>query len=1026
MPAIRDFSFNYTAATGTSLTIPLPSYQQNDLLLVILARDTGTGSWSASGYSEIFNQTNTANLTIHYKIAGSSESDPTFTSGTSETLIGSIIAIRDVDTSDPINNFATSNSSTAVSALPTTTTDRDNCLLIFADSHSAVAVPEINIGPVSYLWGADGVQFSAAASWGFQAAQGTTSSSVQAASLSASAQKLAVVAINPPSGGATVIPAYVSADSSVYLDPLNGTTAFNSNTSPAQDPTSIFGTSLQGLTIVSDAASAAADFGLNAYHSTARVTADVGNTWRGSRIQLTSANRPDMTGKALIIHTGPSTPGQTQRIRNVATAQGIAVGMASGATSGNWKIWHTHGIGTPFGALRDVPLVIHPDNTTGVIGSAGTFDKTSVSDICFLVSPINITGTTTTIWDFYSLWALDTLTISGGASTSPVEIGGIIQAIQGHEHRGVVQQATNQMMVLMPIQFGDGGTNPTYLDLNATAIEFPRQYDTTEGTVNFCTVDNWAGITYYAGSSDTISHRNSIISSPSRYKWGLHASTSTSATYDFSGLSVIGAGTVTLNKAITISELTINDYSTLDVSNAGLSGCTVLNPPSSNDSLTTNSSTSFSSCSINTTTVTAGNRWASVATADLDIFSGCTFTGSTTSGHAIRLSSTGSVSFSGNTFTSYGPAARSFNAATGVNTTTDVITLDDTHGYANGEPAYFQDQGGTAPTGLTDGSLYYVRSESSTTITLYDTAAHAIAGGATGRADITATGSGTQYIYSAAAAIYNNSGGAVTITITNGGNIPSYRNSDGSSTTIVASVNLAVHVENETGTDIEAAQVFIRKSGAYYNYTSHNTNNSSGDATFEVNEAIDSDLPQSGWLHVWDSSTNTKQNYRYASWSGTSFTLPAEVSGSATSAGTSTTLNSTGIGALNIQEGDTIRNTTDGSWAIVDELTANSATTTELAGGSDNTWASGDSFSVHRLAVTYDNTDLIDIPLFNGQTDSNGDISTSFGGATPASIVVRVRSNTGATKYVPFSTTGSITSSGYSLTAVLIEDTVAT
>jgi hypothetical protein len=68
---------------------------------------------------------------------------------------------------------------------------------------------------------------------------------------------------------------------------------------------------------------------------------------------------------------------------------------------------------------------------------------------------------------------------------------------------------------------------------------------------------------------------------------------------------------------------------------------------------------------------------------------------------------------------------------------------------------------------------------------------------------------------------------------------------------------------------------------------------------------------------------------------------------------------------------------------------------------------------------------LVDIPLFNGQTDSNGDLATTFGGTTPPSIVVRVRSNQGGTKYIPYNTSGSITSSGYSLTVVLTEDTVA-
>lgn len=282
--------------------------------------------------------------------------------------------------------------------------------------------------------------------------------------------------------------------------------------------------------------------------------------------------------------------------------------------------------------------------------------------------------------------------------------------------------------------------------------------------------------------------------------------------------------------------------------------------------------------------------------------------------------------------------------------------------------------------------------------------------------------------------IYNNSGGAVTLNSSGNTGTISIRNGTNASTTIVQSVTASFHVEDTDGTDIQNAQVYIQKSasGKSWNYTSASGNNA-GDADFIVTGSVDADLPQSGWLHIWDASENMKQNYRYLSWStstNTTFVLRTEVTGSATSAGTSTILNSTGIGALDIQEGDTIRNTTDGSWAVIDELSTNSATTTELTGGSDNTWSSGDAFSVHRLAINYTATeDLVDIPIFNGQTDVNGDISTSYNyGALSASlpVIIRVRSNQGTPKYIPFSTSGTITSSGFSGTAVLTEDTVAT
>lgn len=65
-----------------------------------------------------------------------------------------------------------------------------------------------------------------------------------------------------------------------------------------------------------------------------------------------------------------------------------------------------------------------------------------------------------------------------------------------------------------------------------------------------------------------------------------------------------------------------------------------------------------------------------------------------------------------------------------------------------------------------------------------------------------------------------------------------------------------------------------------------------------------------------------------------------------------------------------------------------------------------------------------DSELLNTDTDVNGQVSFGFGGTTPAAIYIRIRkSSTGATKYIPVSSSGTITSSGFSATYTLIQDT---
>lgn len=75
----------------------------------------------------------------------------------------------------------------------------------------------------------------------------------------------------------------------------------------------------------------------------------------------------------------------------------------------------------------------------------------------------------------------------------------------------------------------------------------------------------------------------------------------------------------------------------------------------------------------------------------------------------------------------------------GVNTSTEVITTTTNHGFRTGDKITYSKNGGTyvVSSALTEGSIHYVNRQSDTTLILYDTAANAITGGATGRRDLT-------------------------------------------------------------------------------------------------------------------------------------------------------------------------------------------------------------------------------------------------------------------------------------------------
>jgi hypothetical protein len=48
MPEIRDWSYNYSSSTGLVLSVPVPAFQEGDLLLAILSSDGGAQAYTAT------------------------------------------------------------------------------------------------------------------------------------------------------------------------------------------------------------------------------------------------------------------------------------------------------------------------------------------------------------------------------------------------------------------------------------------------------------------------------------------------------------------------------------------------------------------------------------------------------------------------------------------------------------------------------------------------------------------------------------------------------------------------------------------------------------------------------------------------------------------------------------------------------------------------------------------------------------------------------------------------------------------
>lgn len=587
MPAIRDFSRSITtSSSGATLVLSPPSYEVGDLLVAIIvsdthASDTWTNNRSYNDLSDNIGFVNTCGMYVAWKYAGANELDVTFTRSLAESFNGVLISIRDVHPSTPFAGspagFVTANQvASARFALPQITTTINDSLVLYAVASSAAGVPSLIEGPVQSLSAQDGLAESLGVGWGFRRTAGLTPNNIFASLVSIGPGVNLALAIRPPESGATVIPGYTVSDSSIYITPLNSNSAFNGGTGFAATATAYFGTSLNGVTLSNGTVSTSTttappiDYGINNFHSVGTLSSTAtNNQWSGATIRPPAP--VNISGRNLLVHIMPSTPRQLQFTKNVtATQGGIALGMASGTANANYRVWHVHGAETSW-AERRTPCVINDLATAGLIQSTGTLNPASVSTLGFFISA---NGTSAT-WTFASVWALDTTVICGGNAGNPLNISEIVNAYSnGHERYSALQLGAGQIAYYGPIQIGDGGTNATYLDISKTATQFPSQYNKSGKLVNYNSVDNVVGITFYPGSSDYLDISNATFTSISKYHWRWNSLSSASATVVTNNCQVINAGSITMANGVNLTNVNFTSCDRIDKTTTNtLTGC---------------------------------------------------------------------------------------------------------------------------------------------------------------------------------------------------------------------------------------------------------------------------------------------------------------------------------------------------------------------------------------------------------------------------------------------------------------------
>lgn len=211
-------------------------------------------------------------------------------------------------------------------------------------------------------------------------------------------------------------------------------------------------------------------------------------------------------------------------------------------------------------------------------------------------------------------------------------------------------------------------------------------------------------------------------------------------------------------------------------------------------------------------------------------------------------------------------------------------------------------------------------------------------------------------------------------------------------------------------------------------YTLTTGNNAAG-TSLVMSGSIASDTPKSsGGVVRIVVDGNTEHRYEYTTWATATFTLktiPNATVTTSNSGGTTLIASAATFVTSGVAAGMLIKNTTDGSTAYVISVDSETQLTVSgLTGGSDNRFDTSDTVTINKLVQNYSSGLNVYVPLID-KVATGTSVSTSLVYSSNVPVLVRVRnSTTSGNKIVPFETTGTVTSTGLTVSAIRTADTI--
>lgn len=359
-----------------------------------------------------------------------------------------------------------------------------------------------------------------------------------------------------------------------------------------------------------------------------------------------------------------------------------------------WKVWDR----TIEGISKTAYVQIEPGSSVvqaQAIREVGTFNAASVEYVIFHFLPnsgySSATGRPGIVWDVTGFGLVSPFTVFGGTSSNPISLFDIADLLQTLNDPVADTPSDLQIVLRQSVSIGTG-TDDIVLAASEKSVAFPPLAD---GVTLLTTYRESLGIFVNLTADSEISIRNTQMGATAPFVFEVDAPAS--ATLDLSGNTYV-EGNVVLDVDFSYSRQLFVGGNGVTHNDAEITGSTFI----VGAALGANNG------------MVAWGASTNISDSEFQLGPGVT------TGHAIIITTAGTYTFTGLTFTGFG-------------------------------------------------------------------------------ADGTDT-----------AAVYNNSGGAVTINIAGGGSTPTVRNGASATTSVVASVSVAVKVVTTDGTPIENARVFLK------------------------------------------------------------------------------------------------------------------------------------------------------------------------------------------------------------------------